>query len=65
MGDCCRRCGDTPRQWIHYRLEVIRRIEAVYGAYLHTLVAAHLVMLVPGELEIQEEVMCACWCYAF
>ena len=44
---------------------MIRRVETVCGAHLHTLVAAHIVMLVPGELERREEVIHACWCYAF
>ena len=57
VGDCCHQCGDTPCQRVHYRLEVTRRVEAVCGAHLHTLVAAHLVMLVLGELEKLEEVM--------
>merc|ERR1740139_1609354 len=65
VGNCCHRCGDTPCRWVHYRLEMIRRVEAVCGAHLHTIITAYLVKLVLGELERREEVMRACRNYAF
>ena len=36
-GDCCLICGDTPCRWVHYRSEIVRRVEAVYGDHLSLL----------------------------
>ena len=64
-GDCCRLCGDTPCRWVHYKSEVIRRVEAVYGDHICTLAVANLAHLVLGELDRRIVVMRECRKYAF
>ena len=57
VGVSCVKCGDTPCRWVLHRSEVVRRVEAVYGDHLRTLVA--------GEVEYRKKLLSACRRYAF